>query len=75
MEKLARVIGPAPSEMTLEELEEAVRKEHSRVARDLRVELELLRRSQRPRRSQVRQRALSRNLVCLLRRWRENWSY
>jgi len=35
MEKLARVIGPAPSEMTLPELEEAVRKEHSRVAKGL----------------------------------------
>ena len=35
MEALARVIGPAPSEMTLDELEEAVRKEHSRVAKGL----------------------------------------
>lgn len=35
MEALARVIGPAPSEMTLEELEEAIRREHSRVAKGL----------------------------------------
>ena len=35
MEALARVIGPAPSEMSLEELEEAVRREHHRVAEGL----------------------------------------
>jgi len=35
VEALARVIGPAPSEMSLEELEEAVRREHSRVAKGL----------------------------------------
>ena len=35
MEALARVIGPAPSEITLEELEEAIRREHHRVAEGL----------------------------------------
>ena len=35
MEALAKIIGPAPSEMTLEELEEAVRREHSRIAEGL----------------------------------------
>ena len=35
MEALAKVIGPAPSEMTLEELEEAVKREHHRVAEGL----------------------------------------
>jgi len=35
MKALARVIGLAPSEMSLEELEEAVRREHSRVAKGL----------------------------------------
>ena len=35
MDNLTRVIGPAPSEMTLKELEEAIRREHSRVARGL----------------------------------------
>ena len=35
MERLARVIGPAPSEMTLEELEEAIKREHSRVSQGL----------------------------------------
>jgi len=35
MDNLTRVIGPAPSEMSLEELEEAIRREHSRVARGL----------------------------------------
>jgi len=35
MEALVRVIGPAPSEMSLEELEQAVRREHSRVAKGL----------------------------------------
>lgn len=35
MEALARVIGPAPSEMTLEELEEAISREHSRISRGL----------------------------------------
>lgn len=35
MEALAKVIGPAPSEMTLEELETAVQKEHYRVAEGL----------------------------------------
>ena len=35
MEALVKVIGPAPSEMTLEELEEAVRREHHRVASGL----------------------------------------
>ena len=32
MKALVKVIGPAPSEMTLEELEEAIKKEHSRVS-------------------------------------------
>ena len=32
MERLVDVIGPAPSEMTLEELEEAIKREHSRVS-------------------------------------------
>jgi len=35
MEVLKRVIGLAPSEMSLEQLEEAIRREHSRVARGL----------------------------------------
>jgi len=35
MENLTRVIGPAPSEMSLEEPEEAIKREHSRVARGL----------------------------------------
>jgi len=35
MDKLVRIIGPSPSEMTLEELEEAIRREHSRVSRGL----------------------------------------
>ena len=35
MEALVRVIGPAPSEMSFEELEEAIKKEHSRVSRGL----------------------------------------
>lgn len=32
MEALIKVIGPAPSEMSLEELEEAIKREHSRVS-------------------------------------------
>jgi len=35
MDNLARVIGPSPSEMSLEELEEAIKREHSRVSRGL----------------------------------------
>jgi len=35
MERLVRVIGPAPSEMTLEKLEEAIKREHSRVSKGL----------------------------------------
>ena len=35
MERLVEVIGPAPSEMSLEELEEALKREHSRVSRGL----------------------------------------
>jgi len=35
VDNLARVIGPAPSEMTLEQLEEVIRREHSRVAQGL----------------------------------------
>ena len=35
MDALARVIRPAPSEMSLEELEEAIRREHSRVSQGL----------------------------------------
>ncbi len=35
MEALVKVIGPAPSEMSLQELEEAIRREHSRVAEGL----------------------------------------
>jgi len=35
MNKLTRVIGPAPSEMSLEELEKAIKKEHSRVSQGL----------------------------------------
>lgn len=35
MKALARVIGSAPSEMTLEELEAAVKREHHRVAEGL----------------------------------------
>jgi hypothetical protein len=35
MENLTRVIGPAPSEMSLQELEEAIRREHSRVSQGL----------------------------------------
>ena len=35
MKALARLIGPAPSEMTIEELEEAIKKEHSRVTTGL----------------------------------------
>lgn len=35
MEALKRVIGPAPSEMSLEELEKAIRREHSRIAEGL----------------------------------------
>lgn len=32
MKALVDVIGPAPSEMTLEELEEAIKREHARVS-------------------------------------------
>ena len=32
MEALIKVIGPAPSEMSLEKLEEAIKREHSRVS-------------------------------------------
>ena len=32
MKALIKVIGPAPSEMSLEELEEAIKREHSRVS-------------------------------------------
>ena len=32
MERLVDVIGPAPSEMSLEELEEVIKREHSRVS-------------------------------------------
>uniref|UniRef100_A0A6H1ZCP0 Uncharacterized protein n=1 Tax=viral metagenome TaxID=1070528 RepID=A0A6H1ZCP0_9ZZZZ len=35
MNNLARVIGPSPSEMSIEQLEEAIKREHSRVARGL----------------------------------------
>ena len=35
MDALARVIGPAPSEMSLEELEAAIKREHSRVSQGL----------------------------------------
>ena len=35
MDALTRVIGPAPSEMSLSQLEEAIRREHSRVAKGL----------------------------------------
>ena len=35
MEALAKVIGPAPSELTLEELEKILAREHSRVSAGL----------------------------------------
>ena len=35
MDNLVKVIGPAPSEMSLEQLEEAIRREHSRVSKGL----------------------------------------
>lgn len=35
MERLADIIGPSPSELSLEELEEAIKREHSRVSRGL----------------------------------------
>jgi len=35
MNNLIKVIGPSPSEMTLEQLEEAIRREHSRVSQGL----------------------------------------
>lgn len=35
MEALKRIIGPAPSEMSLQELEEAIKREHSRVSQGL----------------------------------------
>lgn len=35
MERLARVIGPAPSEMSLNDLEEALKREHCRIAKGI----------------------------------------
>ena len=35
MERLARVIGPAPSEMSLGDLEQSLKREHSRVSKGL----------------------------------------
>jgi len=35
VDNLARVIGLSPSEMSLEELEEAIKREHSRISRGL----------------------------------------
>ena len=35
MERLVEVIGPSPSEMSLGELEEALKREHSRISKGL----------------------------------------